>query len=318
MRRVLVSLALVATMLVAGTQAWWCVGHMVIAEIARQNLESGVEAQVNAQFAFLNKWFPQSNDMISGACWADDLKSQNLEVMAGWHFINQVYNPEDVPVHPDPIQNINVETAIDKLDRTVKRPSEVNDWIRAYAIANIVHFIGDIHQPLHATERFDKQFPQGDRGGNLIHVNWGGKSWPLHFIWDSVCAQYQTEPTRPLSSTDYAWIQSLANGYQTNYSVPAAEKTVWNSTIMAQESYEAGVKYAYANNTVQPNNTLTQDYINTCIQVASYRIAYAGYRLASELNYVFGSSKPSAQAMLRRVAEIKAEYKEKKARRHHH
>ena len=320
MRRVLTCLALVATMLVAGANAWWCVGHMVIAEIARQNLNQGVEARVNKQFQFLNTWFPQTADMVSGACWADDLKSQSLEVMAGWHFINQVYNPDDVPVTTKnwPLQKINVASAITDLDHTARRNHD-NDWIHAYATANLVHFFGDIHQPLHATDRFNKAFPDGDRGGNLIHVNWGGKAWPLHFIWDSVCAQYDTEPARPLNATSYAWIQSLANQYQANFSIPDAEKKVYNSTQMAVESFDAAVAYAYDNNTIVEGQNLTQQYMDTCKKVAGYRIAAAGYRLGSELNYLFGddNKKPSAHAILGRIADAKGQFANKFMGRKH-
>jgi hypothetical protein len=212
--------------------------------------------------------------------------------MAGWHFINQPYNPDDVAIHPWPIQEINVATAIQKLGESLK--DQKNDWIKAFATANLVHFYGDIHQPLHATELFDATYPDGDYGGNLIHVYWQGQEWRLHFIWDSVCAQYQTEPTRPLSASSYAFIKDLANQYQANFSVPEDMKKVWNSTIMAQESLAAAIQYAYAGNTIQPNQTLTQAYMDTCMQVAGYRIAYAGYRLAQDLNYLFGGSSSSS------------------------
>jgi hypothetical protein len=307
MRRVIASVALVVLFAAVNVQAWWCTGHMVIAEIARQNLNPGIEDKVNMNFKYLMQWFKQSDNMISGACWADDLKSEKLEVMAGWHFINQPYNPDSVPIHPWPIQEINVETAIMKLSETLK--SRDNDWITAYATANLIHFYGDIHQPLHATELFDADFPHGDYGGNAIPVFWQGQEWRLHFIWDSVCAQYSTEPTRPLSDSSYAYIKNLAAQYMANFSVPDSQKSVWNSTIMAQESWDAAVKYSYDNNRIKPNQTLTQEYIDTCKTVAGYRLAYAGYRLAQDLNYLFKDNKqPDGKVMLARLAESKEEF----------
>jgi hypothetical protein len=306
--RVVTLCAVAAAFAAVGANAWWCTGHMTIAEIARQNLDAGVEEKVNAQFQYLNQWFTQSNDMVSGACWADDLKSSKLEVMAGWHFINQPYNPDNVPIHPWPIQEVNVMTNIQKLGETLK--DQDNDWITAFATANLVHFYGDIHQPLHATELFDATYPNGDYGGNLIHVYWQGQEWRLHFIWDSVCGLYPTEPTRPLSTSGQAYITNLAQQYVANFSVPEDMKKTWNSTIMAQESFNAAILYAYENNTIMPNQTLTQTYINQCQQVAGMRIAYAGWRLASELNYAFKDDGVSGHQMLSRLAESKAEFKD--------
>ena len=307
---------------------------MVIAEMARMHLDAGVENLVDEQFQFLNQFFPQTNNMVSGACWADDLKSQGLEVMAGWHFINQVYNPDNVSITYKnwPMQKINVATAITKLDKTMapNKPHrrgiekanekveaalrngtepELNQLIKAYAVANIVHFIGDVHQPLHATERFNERFPNGDEGGNLIHVNWAGKVWPLHFIWDSICAQYTTEPPRPPSYQNYEWVKSLTYEFMNNFSVPEEMKKTYNSTIMAEESFEAAVKFAYANNTITEGQNLTQAYIDQCKWVAGYRISYAGFRLATELNHIFGTLKDAPVArVVQRIVETKKSF----------
>lgn len=309
MRAVLLVSCLLALFAV-GAQAWWCTGHMVIAEIARQNLDANVEAKVNAQFTFLNQWFQKTNDMVSGACWSDDLKSDSLEVMEGWHFINQPYNPDNVPINPWPIQNVNVETNIMQLSDTLKKDT-TRQWITAFAVANLVHFYGDIHQPLHATELFDSTFPKGDKGGNDFHVTLAGTDWRLHFIWDSVCGQYQNEPNRPLSPTDSAYIKTLAGQYMANFSVPEEDKKTWNSTVMAEESFVAAVHYAYDNHTLTPNSALSDAYIERCKSVAGFRIAYAGYRLASDLNYLFRDDRQvEGEEVARRVIESKREYRE--------
>ena len=49
----------------------------------------------------------------------------------------------------------------------------------------IIHVIGDIHQPLHSSTYFDDNFPDGDRGGNLIQVTFNNKKWNWHALWDS-------------------------------------------------------------------------------------------------------------------------------------
>lgn len=296
MRAVIV---LSALLLATGAQAWWCTGHMIIGEIARQNLETGVEDKVNTVMQFLSDkgGFSQSPDMVNGACWADDLKSQGLTAMAGWHFINQPYIPDGFvpPVTPQ-IQNDNVANNINSLDDTMQK-RDINIWIKAFATANLIHFIGDVHQPLHATELYSTDFPTGDAGGTRFHVQFQGVQWKLHFIWDSVCGQYQQELSRPLDATNMATIKSLAQQYQANFSVPEAMKKVWNGTTMAAESYAAAVSYAYDHHSFRPGATINSTYIAACEVVAGYRIAYAGYRLAHELNYLFKDHRTDEEFM---------------------
>ena len=38
------------------------------------------------------------------------------------------------------------------------------------AMRLLIHYVGDIHQPLHATSKFDAAYPLGDRGGNSFKV----------------------------------------------------------------------------------------------------------------------------------------------------
>ena len=48
---------------------------------------------------------------------------------------------------------------------------------RAEALKFVVHFVGDVHQPLHAGHR-------GDKGGNDFQVNLRGEGTNLHAVWD--------------------------------------------------------------------------------------------------------------------------------------
>jgi hypothetical protein len=49
-----------------------------------------------------------------------------------------------------------------------------------------MHYVGDIHQPLHATARVDHEYPSGDRGGNSFPVPSVDGAKNLHAVWDSV------------------------------------------------------------------------------------------------------------------------------------
>jgi hypothetical protein len=50
----------------------------------------------------------------------------------------------------------------------------------------LIHYVGDIHQPLHAISRFNEDFPIGDRGGNEFTLPSKDQVTNLHSLWDSV------------------------------------------------------------------------------------------------------------------------------------
>lgn len=54
-------------------------------------------------------------------------------------------------------------------------------WRRAQAAKFVIHFVGDLHQPLHNENV--------ERGGNGIHVLWDGRDFNLHHVWDSSIAE---------------------------------------------------------------------------------------------------------------------------------
>lgn len=285
----MLKLALLAVFLAASAQAWWCTGHMTVAYIAKQNLDSGVYSQVESIAESLSAMgpFPKSPDFVQTACWADDLKSYGLEPMAGWHFINQPYDPSNYPIAKWPIQEENVETLIEQLDSTLKKQSTSPQFDLNFALGNLIHFYGDIHQPLHATELFSSEYPTGDLGGNLEQVTVSGTSTRLHFIWDSICWEYNAELNRPLSSTDYSTVTTFGDYLQNTYTFSNSQMSEYNSTVMAIESLNDAIQYAYPG--TYNGMTISSSYLATCKPVAEGRVALAGYRLASQLNYLFGS-----------------------------
>ena len=57
---------------------------------------------------------------------------------------------------------------------------------KSFAIRLLIHYLGDIHQPLHCSAKVDKRFPTGDKGGNLFMIPNHFSSPDLHAVWDSV------------------------------------------------------------------------------------------------------------------------------------
>ncbi|MGK6356636.1 S1/P1 nuclease [Sphingomonas sp. DT-207] len=62
---------------------------------------------------------------------------------------------------------------------------------RATAVAWILHIAADLHQPLHAAERFGPDWPQGDQAGSKVFVRETEGSEPisLHWLWDDAVSR---------------------------------------------------------------------------------------------------------------------------------
>ena len=79
----------------------------------------------------------------------------------------------------------------------------VNDQ-KSFALRLVIHYVGDIHQPLHAVAEVDNEYPSGDKGGNSewISPNVDGVG-NLHSLWDSVMYDATGYPTLPFSTADW-------------------------------------------------------------------------------------------------------------------
>lgn len=148
---------------------------------------------------------------------------------------------------------------------------------RKEALKFIVHFVGDAHQPFHAT---------GDElGGNGVPItefgatHCGTKPCNLHAAWDSGMIDH-TGMNRD------AYVQHLQQLITTNHLTANGNPEDW-----ANESHAAG-QAAW----LDDNGTIDDAYYNTEIQVVDKRLALAGLRLAALLEDVFGSTSPVTPA----------------------
>lgn len=94
--------------------------------------------------------------------------------------------------------------------------NQIVDWFsyevdrRSFALRLLIHYVGDLHQPLHAVSEVDSKFPEGDRGGNNQWLPRKDDASNLHAVWDSVIYKYNGYPDTPLSDDDWAWYTTEA------------------------------------------------------------------------------------------------------------
>jgi len=181
--------------------AWGKSGHEIVAAIAKQSLSAPELAQAQALLDAAN--LP---DLITVSTWADDYRATHAETFQ-WHFV-------DIPLSApafDQQRDCRVGATLPKeLTCVVGKIEEFKsklankalpDAVRGQALAYLVHFVGDAHQPLHASNN-------NDRGGNDVPVSFYGQTQyvynnkqynlNLHYLWDTgIIARRYGEPIHP-------------------------------------------------------------------------------------------------------------------------
>jgi hypothetical protein len=152
-----------------GSWAWGADGHRLIAEYAFARLSPAARAQVERLLAL-----EPGATLPSVSTWADEVRSPTT---AAWHYVNF---PRDADCHYDGdrmcIQGNCVVGAIER--QLAVLASDAPDEWRLLALKHVVHFVGDVHQPLHAGFA-------DDRGGNSYQLQAYGRGTNLHALWDS-------------------------------------------------------------------------------------------------------------------------------------
>jgi hypothetical protein len=161
------------------------------------------------------------------------------------------------------------------------------DDVRAIALSWMFHQIGDVHQPLHTAARFSSTFPRGDRGGNSeTFPNPRGHGKNLHAYWDDLLDVSPSRLGDPIELAD-AFLSSLPRSALSAELASSSRIEGW-----AQASFELARSTSYAQ--LDPNtkvfHSLPAGYEDAALKVMKKNITLAGYRLADQLEELFGDS----------------------------
>jgi hypothetical protein len=165
--------------------AWGAQGHHIVARIAWAEMTPAARDRATAILGGGQDLF------IAAATWADEIRPSRPET-ANWHFV-------DIPVgeaHYDAARDCKPTDHGDCLIAEIARVrGELADAARpdaekTEALKFLIHFIGDLHQPLHDID-------DHDRGGNDVHVDAlrgaDGRATNLHAVWDTGLINLSTE-----------------------------------------------------------------------------------------------------------------------------
>jgi hypothetical protein len=173
--------------------AWGAEGHAVVALIARALLRPEVRAKVDALLDGDAANALTAHDIASEADWADAWRGAGHRETAAWHFVNiELDHPDLVDAcfgFPNAGQTASNGPANDCVVNKIEafsaelKAHDTSPEERLLALKYLLHFVGDLGQPLHAADNHD-------RGGNCVLIALGGsRTVNLHAYWDTVAVE---------------------------------------------------------------------------------------------------------------------------------
>lgn len=84
---------------------------------------------------------------------------------------------------------------------------------KSLALRLMIHYVGDLHQPLHCLSRVNPEFKAGDRGGNMFPLASHVGIKELHALWDKVLYEYPKSYKFPLTDDEWARVGADAGKF---------------------------------------------------------------------------------------------------------
>ncbi len=250
-------IGLILILLVVSIQnsaAWGPQGHRVIGFIAESHLQPEAKELILEKFNI--------NSLADVATWADRTRKKRKEENP-WHYTNIEEGQGTYKAERDCPSGACVTEKIHEFSGVLGNRSASLPQRKA-ALKYLVHFVGDVHQPLHLGNK-------KDRGGGTLRFPYKGKVASLHYLWDGGLIEW------PGSLLQYA--------SHLNNRVSEDEVLMWNQSSVsdwANESRSLALKVAY---NIEEEG-LTKPYIEKGREVINLRLTQAGVRLAHLLNTI--------------------------------
>jgi hypothetical protein len=266
--------------------AWGAEGHHIVARVAWGLLTPAArdEATTILGAGPAGPGGPGSpgreDTFVAAATWADEVRSSRPETY-NWHFV-------DIPVgevHFDAARDCKPTERGDCVIAEIARArAELTDpnrsaALKAESLKFLIHFVGDLHQPLHAVD-------DHDRGGNDVRVaalgGEPGRATNLHAVWDTGLIGLSTEP-------EAARAARLLDDLSSQPVHVSLDVVKW-----AEESHDVALKVTYHYPAFSPSGppldpiTLDSAYRAAAIAAIDRQLERGGARLGALLNSLLG------------------------------
>jgi len=235
---------------------WNATGHRTVGKIAESYLKSSTKRKINKLL--------KGQSLAFASTYADEIKSdKRYNDFYTWHYVNMPLNSNYEDSEKSP--NGDLATGIAYCKKIIKDENS-SEADKAFYLKMLIHFIGDLHQPMHVGLASDK-------GGNDFKLQWFYRDSNLHRVWDT----------------------EMINGYGMGY-IELAE----NADILSKEQVKAiqeGTVIDWVNDThkltqkvyasVNEGDNLRYRYSYDHFETVRSQLQIAGIRLAKVLNDLF-------------------------------
>ncbi|MBF0410522.1 MAG: S1/P1 nuclease [Candidatus Riflebacteria bacterium] len=249
--------AVILTFISSPVISWSALGHELTARIAYELMTPDTRLEVDK---ILN-----GESFESVSTWADRIKIDRKETEY-FHYINFIATKTALTGKPETTSPKNVVSGI-VLYKDILQRSNASSQEKKEALSFLIHFFGDIHQPLHNSL-------DGTNGGNDIKVKFFNEETNLHKVWDNLLLKQAG-----FSKEEY--FQNLMNMCK-----DFDQNSIRNENYMdwALESNQIALTKGYD---ITPDHVLGKTYYENNIPVINQRLVTGGIHLAQMLNKVF-------------------------------
>lgn len=229
--------------------AWGTAGHQVIGALAEKQLGASARIQIQRLLAL-----EPGSTLASISTWADERKNSTT---ARWHFLNFPRTSCSYEKARDCADGNCILGAIDRQVAILQ--SQAPEQAKLLALKYLVHFIGDLHQPLHLGYL-------DDRGGNQYQIQAYKRGSNLHALWDSGLIKFVSDDAQ-------VWTDRLVNK-----PMPARVNLI-DPVRVAEESCRIVATPGF-----YPDRKVEAAYVDHWTPVLEQQMVLAGGRLARLLN----------------------------------
>lgn len=274
-------LAIAATAIIAVSTpqafAWGSYGHSAVALVAEALLTP--QAKENVRRVLLGA------PLVTSVNFADERRVNHPETNR-WHYVDI---PDDQSTY-DPMRDCELTIEGDCVLAAISREQELildaeaGVFRRADALKRLVHWVGDVHQPFHATQRIVEG--KGDNGGNGFRLRFfddpSGRNTNMHALWDS-----------GLLMREDRYVEDLVAEIMSDIipAIPAGEAEGVDPTAWALSSH-AIAHAAYFPDVDGVTEIIDQSYIDANLPIAKRQLALGGIHFAALLNDLLSEPLP--------------------------
>jgi hypothetical protein len=256
---------------------WGPEGHRVIGDIATRYLSAKSKAAIKDLLG--------DQSLADVANWADEVrKDPAYDYLKPLHYINVPRSAAKVDLARDCKNEQCVIGAINHYSEVLKNKNSTREE-KITALKLIVHFVGDVHQPLHVSY-------EDDRGANLVKVNYlGDPTKNLHGVWDSSLVEQCTKGN--CDEYEKSLLRGMTDARLKRYRASANPSDWANESLTITRSLYRDVPQG------GKVMVIDQKYCDWSGPVIDERLSAAGVRLAALLNGIFGEDKAATRPMAR-------------------